>query len=53
MFVDFVGHPYPRIFVSLNLYFKSKFINIGFYHLKQSLGNRYCDIYTHITVIGF
>ena len=37
MFVDFVGHPYPRIYVPSNLYFIIQISKHNFYHFKQSL----------------
>ena len=36
MFVDFVGHPYPRIYVSSNLYLIIHISIHRFYHFKQS-----------------
>ena len=36
IFVDFLGHPYPRIYVSSNLYLIIQISKHRFYHFKQS-----------------
>ena len=36
MFMDFLGHPYPRINVSSNLYLIIQISKHRFYHFKQS-----------------
>ena len=54
MFVDFVGHPYPRIYVSSNLYLIIQISKHRFYHFKRSLCTPVIhDGYTLKTVIFF